>query len=357
MEKRSKSFEICLAEQLRLHKEMLPQDLVKMCYQAAFGAEHLLFDKNAAFEYLKREYNATPASDGLIFEDISENISRVNLSAWKKTAMPIEWLFEMFCAPRETGGSDLIFEKYLETVKNTLKSGEYYTKYEDFEEFLRLYREKGMGALHHSETYRQTQKPAYRIVSAKFKSILPILEKISQSATKNNGEVTVVAIDGRAASGKSTLAKMLAEVIGASVVHMDDFFLPPSLRTKERLEKAGGNVHYERFKEQVLPKLRQKDGFEYGVFDCSVMEMGGNRKIDAASVIIVEGSYSAHPAFGEYYDVLVFASVDEEEQKRRILSRNGEKLLEMFISRWIPMEEKYFKEFLVEKKAHVHFSV
>lgn len=357
MENRSKSFEICLAQQLCLHREMLPQDLVKMCYQAAFGAEHLLTNKNAALEYLKREYGEITPSDKPLFEDISENICRIDLSAWKKTDMPIEWLFEMFCAPRRVCGSESVFENYLETVKNTLKGGEYYTKYEDFEQFLVLYREKGMGALHHSDTYRQTQKPAYRIVSSRFKAILPVLEKISQKIRENKEKITVVAIDGRAASGKSTLARDISEIIHASVIHMDDFFLPPSLRTEERLAQAGGNVHYERFAEQILPKLCQKEDFEYDVFDCSIMQMGGKRQVPLTNPIIVEGSYSAHPILGEYYDLLVFADVSEKEQRTRILERNGEKLLEMFTSRWIPMEERYFKEFSIDKKAHIRFAV
>ena len=29
------------------------------------------------------------------------------------------------------------------------------------------------------------------------------------------------------------------------LISMDDFFLPIPLRTKERLQSAGGNVHYE----------------------------------------------------------------------------------------------------------------
>ena len=50
------TFKDYLQEQVCLHPTMQPQDVVKMCYQAAFGAEHLLADKEAAFTWLKREY-------------------------------------------------------------------------------------------------------------------------------------------------------------------------------------------------------------------------------------------------------------------------------------------------------------
>ena len=33
---------------------------------------------------------------------------------------------------------------------------------------------------------------------------------------------------------------------------MDDFFLQPKQRTKERLEQAGGNVDYKRFKKEIV---------------------------------------------------------------------------------------------------------
>ena len=48
-----------------------------------------------------------------------------------------------------------------------------------------------------------------------------------------------IAMDGNAAAGKSTFAAHIAEKAAfqcsVNVFHMDDFFLPPTLRTPERL--------------------------------------------------------------------------------------------------------------------------
>lgn len=74
----------------------------------------------------------------------------------------------------------------------------------------------------------------------------------------------VIAMDGRAAAGKTTLAEELAVTLGGAVVHMDDFFLPGELRTPERLAAPGGNVHAERFVEEVLPYLRRGEAFATG---------------------------------------------------------------------------------------------
>ena len=45
----------------------------------------------------------------------------------------------------------------------------------------------------------------------------------------------MIAIDGRCAAGKTTLADRLKEEFDCSVIHMDHFFLQPKQRTKQRL--------------------------------------------------------------------------------------------------------------------------
>ena len=161
----------------------------------------------------------------------------------------------------------------------------------------------------------------------------------------------IIAIDGRAASGKSTLAQQLSELLDADVIHMDDFFLPLSLRTKERLAEPGGNVHYERFAEEVLPYLKSPAAFSYRILDCSKLDYDGKRMIGNKPIRIVEGSYSHHPKFGRYADLFVFSDVDTEEQMRRICLRNGAEKARMFAEKWIPMEERYFADCDVKKSA------
>ncbi len=160
----------------------------------------------------------------------------------------------------------------------------------------------------------------------------------------------VVAIDGGAASGKTTLADILAKRYGAEVVHMDDFFLRPEQRTPARFAEAGGNFDRERFAEEVIPYIGKRESFSYRIFDCSQMCLFGAAEISACRLVIVEGSYSHHPAFADAFDLRVFLRVDEEERKRRIVARNGAKS-GMFFTRWIPLENRYFEAFGIEKKA------
>ena len=166
----------------------------------------------------------------------------------------------------------------------------------------------------------------------------------------NNG-TSVIALDGRAAAGKSTLAAALAETLQAAVIHMDDFFLPPALRTPQRLDRPGGNIHYERFAEEVLPRLRGGQAFCYRRFDCRTMDYGGWAEVPAAPILLVEGAYAHHPFFGRYADLTVFCDISPARQKQRILARNGREGWPAFRDRWIPLEEAYLAAFRIRERA------
>lgn len=166
-----------------------------------------------------------------------------------------------------------------------------------------------------------------------------ILDKIKET---DKGEKIIIAVDGRAASGKTTLANALKDAVGASVVHTDHFFLPLNLRTKERLDTAGGNFHYERFKTEVLPYIRKNKDFSYRTFSCKKMDFDAFAYVKNSHILIVEGAYSCHNVLGKYYDFSVFLDVDKKEQINRIVLRNGKDKAKIFAERWIVMEEKYF---------------
>ena len=161
----------------------------------------------------------------------------------------------------------------------------------------------------------------------------------------------LVAIDGRCAAGKTTLAASLQAQLACNVFHMDDFFLRPEQRTPERLRQPGGNVDFERFLTEVLRPLRDGAPVTYRPYDCRTQQLCAPVHAEARPVNLIEGSYSCHPALWDLYDLHVFLSVGPEEQHRRIAARNGEKMLPMFTDVWIPMEETYFAQFRVAERA------
>lgn len=177
-----------------------------------------------------------------------------------------------------------------------------------------------------------------------------IINKIEELL--KNKEFVVVAIEGCAAAGKSTLAENLKQYFDCEVVKMDHFFLPLQKRTNERLNTPGGNIDYERFKEEVINNLG--NSFFYRIFNCSKMQLDGDVYIKKNKLLIIEGSYSLHPFFGKYYDLSIFVDIDYEKQLERILIRDGEVLLQNFIDKWIKYEEKYFSFYNIKQIADIY---
>ena len=170
------------------------------------------------------------------------------------------------------------------------------------------------------------------------------------------GKRFIVAIDGRCASGKTTLAEELKNVTGCTVFHTDYYFLRPEQRTDERFSTPGGNFDRERFLDEVLrPLASGEDTVVYRKFDCKTMTLGEPVTVAPADVVVVEGAYSCHPDLFGFYDMRVFLSVSKEEQTARIIKRNGSEGLSNFIEKWIPLEEAYFSEFDVERRCDMHF--
>lgn len=162
-----------------------------------------------------------------------------------------------------------------------------------------------------------------------------------------------VAIDGMCGSGKTTLGEALAEKYGCNLLHMDDFFLRPEQRTSGRYEEPGGNVDYERFRAEVLEHLADEEGFTYRRFDCHAMKLGKPNQISRQRLNIIEGAYSCHPYFGDIYSLRFFVEVSVEEQRRRILARNGEAMYQRFEREWIPMENRYFEFYGIRENSLV----
>lgn len=163
-------------------------------------------------------------------------------------------------------------------------------------------------------------------------------------------EVTV-AVEGSSGSGKSTLAEALSSIYDCNVFHMDDFFLRPEQRTEGRMQQVGGNVDYERFKTEVLDKLKKGTVFEYQIYDCSVGRFTDNIRVSPKKLNIVEGVYSMHPTLRDAYDLKIFLKIDTEVQKKRILLRGGEYMLQRFLNEWIPLENEYFSKMNISERC------
>lgn len=180
-----------------------------------------------------------------------------------------------------------------------------------------------------------------------------LIEKINK-IYQQKGHVTI-AIDGRCGSGKTTLANKLKAYFDCHIFHMDDFYLQEYQRTQERYTEPGGNVDRERFKKEVLEPLQHHQDVLYRPFDCSTMSISEGTLYSYKPINIIEGSYSCHPELIDAYDLSIFVDIDETLRLKRIEKRNGKEALDMFIKKWIPLEEKYFSSFDIQNHCDFYF--
>lgn len=189
------------------------------------------------------------------------------------------------------------------------------------------------------------------IIKTPFKPLFQSLK-----AASKDKHTFIIAIDGRCASGKTTLAAILSKELGADVFHMDDFYLPFDKRTPQIMAQAAGHMDLERFKREILHPAKEGKIVIYKPFNCTNnIMLPGEVTVKLRPVVIIEGCYCQHPALAPFYDYKLFLTNSPQEQKKRILARNGADGLKRFEDKWIPAEEKYFKQFDIQAKADMIF--
>lgn len=158
-------FGYCFTKQIEMHPSMQYQDVIKLCYQAAFGAEHILSDPEKAHIYLRAEFESVPITDEPIFEEISPDVVRVNLGAWKREGYSVDLLFEIFrISARINANAKEIFLSYLDETERIMASQMSDFDVEEWHGFIDEYKSAGIHPVHHSAKYREGERPSYRIV-------------------------------------------------------------------------------------------------------------------------------------------------------------------------------------------------
>lgn len=335
---------------------MTPQDGVKLIYQNEFGGGHLVTDPMESLERLRTEYFAAPrAPSAPLAEEIGNGLVRIMLAGLDPEEYPLEALNADFVrSARLHRGSREAFLNKLDVLRALAEEEVFGFSLQELEDYLRPYVAAGCPPVSHSEGYRTAYRPSYRVVLRS--ACLPLLVREAQALSAARGR-TIVALDGRCASGKTTLAVELARRYGWSVVHMDHFFLRPEQRSPERYARPGGNVDHERFLKEVLLPLRLGERAVYRPFDCHRQKLLPPLPFEPGPVVLVEGSYACHPALWDCYDIRAVLTVDPQVQMERIIRREGGDCAQVFREKWIPLEERYFSAFEVERRCDYRLEV
>lgn len=163
------------------------------------------------------------------------------------------------------------------------------------------------------------------------------------SPLAGGGGRVLAALDGPCASGKTTLAGQAARQLGCPLVHMDDFFLPPARKTPARLAQPGGNVDWERVRDQVLAPLSRGEPARFSPYRCHTGAYGPPVSLSPAPLVLVEGVYALHPALRDFYRLRIFLEAPWPVRCARLLDRGGPELLARFQGEWVPLEDRYFQ--------------
>ncbi|MFJ2956281.1 uridine kinase [Streptomyces sp. NPDC087270] len=145
------------------------------------------------------------------------------------------------------------------------------------------------------------------------------------------GRTRLIAVDGHAGAGKTTLARHLAAALGGSpVVHTDD------LATHEQPFDWTG-----RLAAQVLGPLGAGRGAVHEVYDWHARRFAGEQTVDAAPCVVLEGVGTGRAALRPHLALVLWLEVGPAEARRRGLRRDGPELTP-FWTGWTAAEDAHF---------------
>ncbi|HCS67160.1 MAG TPA: hypothetical protein DIW34_02820 [Oribacterium sp.] len=172
---------------------------------------------------------------------------------------------------------------------------------------------------------------------------------------RTEDDTLLIAIDGRTGAGKTTISKYLHDKFGGNLFHLDDFYLQSHQRTPERLREVGGNVDYERFKEEVLAPILRKEVVHYRPFNYHTMDFDVEfaRDIPVKRLNIIEGTYCLNPYFEDPYDLRIFMDVKYKQQIENVIDREGTAELDDYIDKWIPKTDIYIERMGIQEKCDI----
>lgn len=334
-------FTEAMRRSLREHRERFPharaEDVVKFVFQGYLGVGHLLGESARVEERIAEEMSREQASpEEALTEDLGPFRCRLNLRramAEGLTPRMIAAMMRLSEIPADDAREDVI--RFCRTLAEEENDPDI------LKEALLL--RDGSRLPSHSVEYREHYRPAYRVVSGEWRSLLPAIAAV----LKRQAETArvLVTVDGPCASGKTTLARKLAEVLDCDVIHTDDFVVPHARKTPERLAVPGGNCDWERLTREVTGPWKDGSAVLYRKYDCHGDRLKPPEAIRSDRLLILEGCYCNLPPVRECADVRLFLETPEEIRAGRLVRRESPESLKQYHSRWIPLENAYFEAY------------
>jgi uridine kinase len=144
-----------------------------------------------------------------------------------------------------------------------------------------------------------------------------------------------IGVDGKAGTGKTTLANQMQAAIGHDAVVISiDCFARPDISGWER----------ERFSRQVVAPLLAGRTARYQRWDWVSGVPGEWVEVPPGVPVIVEGVSCTDVRVPVPWDLTVWMEAPREVRLKRALERDGPHLLDRWLTDWMPSEDAYERE-------------
>jgi uridine kinase len=157
----------------------------------------------------------------------------------------------------------------------------------------------------------------------------------------------LVALDGRSATGKSTVAGLVGHRMGALVIDSDDFYRGGTDAYWDAMtaaQKMDLVIDWER-QRAVLERLHRREVATWRPYDWDADDGSLAAEVTGgpAEVVILEGAYSARPELADLLSLRVVLQLPRAIRRERLLQREGERYRAEWEARWGAAEDLYFE--------------
>ena len=142
----------------------------------------------------------------------------------------------------------------------------------------------------------------------------------------------LLCIDGRAGSGKSTVAEQIAATVGATVVHTDDLCLG-----WDGLAEVPGLLA------ELLRPLAEGRSGRYRRYDWVAQQVGEDVVVAPAPLLIIEGVGAGARTLRPWRTALLWLECPAPRRRQRALARDGDAFAPYWDA-WAEAEDRYLSE-------------
>jgi uridine kinase len=157
----------------------------------------------------------------------------------------------------------------------------------------------------------------------------------------------LVALDGRSAAGKSTVAHHVGAQTAALVIDGDDFYRGGDdefWNAKGPAEKVDAVIDWRR-QRALLTRLGRGEAARWQPYDWDADDgrLGTAVTAGPAAVVLLEGAYSARPELADLFALRALLQLPRATRRERLLEREGERYRAEWEARWQEAEDLYFE--------------